>query len=114
MKPLAMLKMPILLGAFGAALMFSPACKAQEVSPEQFEDRNTAPFENMQKTTAVAPKKEQTRSKAAASAVPARTRKAEPVQTAQLTPIREVSKQEGQNAAAVPDNRKTARKQKKQ
>lgn len=114
MKSFAMLRMPILLCGFGAALILSPACQGQEVSSEQFADRNTAPFETVQKAGTVAPKKEQAKPKAAASAVPARTRKAEPTQTAQLTPIHEVAKPEGQNAVAVEDNRKAARKQKKQ
>lgn len=106
MKSFAMLKMPILLCGFGAALILSPACKAQEVSPEQFADGNTVPFETAQKAATGAPKQEQAKPKAAATAVPARTRKAEPVQTAQLTPIHEVAKPKGQDAAAVADKRK--------
>jgi len=113
MKPFAMLRMPILLCGFGAALLLSPACKAQEASSEQFADRNTAPFEAVSKA-AVAPKAEQAKPKSATSHAPAHTKKAEPVETAQLTPIHEVPKQAGQHAVAVPDNRKTARKQGKQ
>jgi hypothetical protein len=113
MKSFAMLRMPILLCGFGAAMILSPGCKAQEVSTEQFADRNTAPFETVSKA-AVAPKTEQARPKAAVSHAPANAKKAELVQTAQLTPIHEVSKQDGQDAAAVPDRRKTARKQNRQ
>jgi hypothetical protein len=105
MKPLVMLKMPILLGAFGAALMFSPACKAQEVSPEQFEDRNTVPFEIASKP-GVAHKAELAKPKAVTTHAPARAKRAEPVQTAQLTPIHEVSKHDGQDASTVADKRK--------
>jgi len=115
MQPFAMLRMPILLCALWAALLLSAACKAQEVSPEQFEDRNAVPFEPVSKAT-VAPKTEQAKPKAATSHAPTRAnkKKTEPVQTAQLTPIHEVSKQDGQDTVAVPDKRKTTRKQNKQ
>jgi hypothetical protein len=38
MKPFVMLKFPMMLVGFGAALLLSPACKAQEVSPDHFTD----------------------------------------------------------------------------
>lgn len=108
MKSFVMLRMPILICGFALAVILSPACKAQEVSPELFTDNNTVPFEAVQRTIPAAPKKEQAKPRAATSQAPARARKTEPVQTAQLTPIHEVSKPEGQGAAAVADKRKTA------
>ena len=38
MKSFVMLKLPIVLVGLGAALVLSPACKAQEVSPDHFTD----------------------------------------------------------------------------
>jgi hypothetical protein len=37
-KPFEMLKIPMILVGLGAALVLSPACKAQEVSPDHFTD----------------------------------------------------------------------------
>jgi hypothetical protein len=36
MKSFGMLKIPMILVGFGAALALTPACKAQEVSPDHF------------------------------------------------------------------------------
>jgi len=36
MKSFGMLKIPMILVGFGAAIVLSPACKAQEVSPDHF------------------------------------------------------------------------------
>jgi hypothetical protein len=38
MKSFGMLKIPMILVGLGAALVLSPACKAQEVSPDHFTD----------------------------------------------------------------------------
>jgi|SRR5580704_262676 hypothetical protein len=38
MKPFGMLKIPMMLVGLGAALILTPACKAQEVSPDHFTD----------------------------------------------------------------------------
>ena len=38
MKSFGMLKCPMMLVGFGAALLLSPACRAQEVSPDHFTD----------------------------------------------------------------------------
>src|SRR5258708_18035481 len=38
MKAFRMLNIPIMLLGFGGALILSPACKAQEVSPDHFTD----------------------------------------------------------------------------
>ena len=38
MKPFVMLKFPMMLVGVGAALLLSPACQAQEVSPDHFTD----------------------------------------------------------------------------
>jgi hypothetical protein len=36
MKPFKMFKIPVILVGLGAALVLSPTCKAQEVSPDHF------------------------------------------------------------------------------
>ncbi len=36
MKPFRMFKIPLMLLGFGGALILSPVCKAQEVSPDHF------------------------------------------------------------------------------
>jgi hypothetical protein len=38
MNAFRMLKLPVMLLGFAAALLFYPACKAQEVSPDHFTD----------------------------------------------------------------------------
>jgi hypothetical protein len=38
MKSFGMLKLPMILAGIGAAMLFSPSCKAQEVSNDHFTD----------------------------------------------------------------------------
>ena len=41
-KPISLLKLPVLLAGFGALLFFSPTCKAQsEVNPDHFDGTDT-------------------------------------------------------------------------
>src|SRR5258707_8460318 len=42
MIPYRMLKLPVILLGFAGALILSPACKAQEVSPDHFTDTGVA------------------------------------------------------------------------
>jgi len=104
MKPFGILKTPILLGGLGVALLLSPACKAQEVSPDQFADNNTESWEKPSRP--VAPQADKAKSKPAAA--PAQTRKAAPAQTVQLTSAHEPSVTPEQSAVAAADKRKTA------
>jgi hypothetical protein len=59
MKPFGMLKLPMILVGLGAALAFSPASKAQEVSPDHFTDTGVQNvYENASaKTAAPKPKR---------------------------------------------------------
>jgi hypothetical protein len=64
MKYFGMLKLPMILVGLGAALAFSPACKAQEVSPDHFTDTGVQNvYENASAKTA-APKPKQNKSAA--------------------------------------------------
>jgi hypothetical protein len=61
MKSIGMWKLPILLVGFGAALAFSPACKAQEVNPDHFTDTGVQNVYEIgpSKATALKPKPNQ-------------------------------------------------------
>jgi hypothetical protein len=64
MKSFIMLKLPMMFVGLGAALAFSPACKAQEVSPDHFTDTGVQNvYENASARTA-APKPRQNHSAA--------------------------------------------------
>jgi hypothetical protein len=64
MKYFGMLKLPMILVGMGAALAFSPSCKAQEVSPDHFTDTGVQNvYENAPAQTA-APKPKQNKSAA--------------------------------------------------
>jgi len=59
MKPFGMLKIPMILVGLGAALVFSPASKAQEVSPDHFTDTGVQDVYNPAPSTAPAAKPKQ-------------------------------------------------------
>jgi len=61
MKSFRMLTLPMMLVGLGAALAFSPACKAQEASPDHFTDTGVQNvYENASaKTAAPKPKQHQ-------------------------------------------------------
>jgi|ERR1700726_4764220 len=64
MKSFRMLKLPMMFVGLGAALALSPACKAQEVSPDHFTDTGVQNvYENASAKTA-APKPKQSQSAA--------------------------------------------------
>ncbi len=64
MKYFGMSMLPMILVGLGAALAFSPACKAQEVSPDHFTDTGVQNvYENAPSQTA-APKPKQNKSAA--------------------------------------------------
>jgi hypothetical protein len=59
MKPFGMLKIPMVLVGLGAALALSPACKAQEVSPDHFTDTGVQDVYEGASGKAAAPKAHQ-------------------------------------------------------
>jgi hypothetical protein len=59
MKSFGMLKIPMILAGLGAALAFSPACKAQEVSPDHFTDTGVQDVYDGAQGKAAAPKVKQ-------------------------------------------------------
>ena len=68
MKSLGMLKLPMILAGLGAALAFSPACKAQEANPDHFTDSGVQDVYEASSAKAAAPKPKQNH-----SASPSRT-----------------------------------------
>jgi hypothetical protein len=59
MKSVGMLKIPMILVGLGAALVLSPACKAQEVSPDHFTDTGVQDVYEGAPGKVVAPKVQQ-------------------------------------------------------
>ena len=113
MKTFFILKLPILLCFFGAALIFSPTSRAQsEVAPDHFDDgSNTEPFDRGSKT--IIPDTNKTSQKPVAALT--RNRTSNPNQTKQLVAARNLSTPATQNAAVIEEKRKTAtRKSNKQ
>lgn len=105
MKPFEILRLPILLGGLAVGLLLSPACKAQEVVPEQFADNNT---ESWEKPSRPAPQADKAKSKPVAA--PARATKP----TASQETVRLASARKSAGSDAVADKRKTpTRKPKK-
>jgi hypothetical protein len=107
MKSFVMLRLPMLLCGLGAALILSPACKAQsEVAPDHFDGTDSwevayqaAPPKSHQQKPAV----EQ-----------ARTQKPSSAATLQLTAVRDVTSPTPQDAVAIQGKHKPARKPKNQ
>jgi len=99
MKAFGILKLPILVGAFGAALLLSPACKAQEVANEQFADNNMESWDRPSQPVVPEPAKAKSKPVAASANAP---KEKEPAQSVQLASVREPA------AADVADKRKTS------
>src|SRR5258708_21842978 len=99
MKPISFLKVPMLLVGFGAVLLFAPACKAQEVSPDHFD--GTDSWEVAARTPVAA----KTKSAANAGSYQAKNQKANAGASLQLAAAREVTKSAPRKAAAVQDKR---------
>jgi hypothetical protein len=59
MKSFVMLKLPMVLVGLGAALVLSPACKAQEVSPDHFTDTGVQDVYDASQNKAGAPRLKQ-------------------------------------------------------
>jgi len=106
MKPFVMLKLPMLLCGLGAALILSPACKAQsEVSPDHFD--GTDSWEVAYR--AASPKGHEK-----PAVAQARNQKTGRGATVQLAAARSVTNPVPQDAVAIQDKRKPARKPKNQ
>lgn|SRR5437870_5494361 len=60
MKPYGMLKIPAILLGFAGALTLTPACKAQEVSPDHFTDTGVENVYQVAPHQVAAPKLKQT------------------------------------------------------
>jgi len=118
MKTFFMLKLPVLLCSFFAALILSPACKAQsEVNPDHYDDGgSTEPFERPSIIAVPdATKASQKPVVAQARARATNPSKTNPNLTKQLVAVHDVKAPAEQNAVAIQDKRKTAtRKSNKQ
>lgn len=109
MKPFGMLKMPVMLLGFGGALILSPACKAQEVSPDHFTDTGVEGVYQTGPNKVAAPKLKQT-----PPALQARSHQPDSPATLQLSATRDSSLPAQPSALGIAEKRKTAaRKPKK-
>jgi hypothetical protein len=104
MKPFSLLKLPVMLVGFGAALMLAPACKAQsEVSPDRFDGSDS--WEAAVRKSAPAAK---AKPAATLSSTQAQNKKADSGPKVEMAAVREVSKPGKHEAVPVQDKRKTA------
>jgi len=103
MKSFNLLKIPMMLVGFGAALLFAPNCKAQsEVSPDHFDGTDSW---EIAARTPVAPK---AKPAAATASYQAQNKKTGSGTTMQLAAVREVTKASPRSVVALQDKRKTA------
>ena len=109
MKSFRMLNLPVMLLGFGAALILSPACKAQESSPDHFTDTG------VQDVYQPAPAKPAAaKTKAATTVAQAQKQQGHSAASLQNASTRNSSSAAQPNAVAVADKRKVAaRKQEK-
>ncbi len=103
MKPFGLLKIPMILVGLGAALAFSPACKAQEVSPDHFTDTGVQDVYESAPGKVAAPKLQQK-----PSATQARTHRANSPATLQPVAKRTPVSATQPGAQAVADKRESA------
>ena len=103
MKHFILLKLTVLLFGIGAALILTPACKAQsEISPDHFDGTDSW-------ATAARPVHAQPQKQAVAKpSLQAKNQKAGQGSSFQLAATREVSKPASREAAAVDRKRKSA------
>ena len=101
MKPISLLKLPMMLVGLGGVLLLAPACKAQsEVSPDHFD--GTDSWEVAARTPVAA----KTKSAANAGSHQAKNQKANAGASLQLAAAREVTKSAPRKAVVVQDKRK--------
>lgn len=103
MKPFSLLKLLAVLLGFGAILVLSPACKAQEVSPDRF-DGSDSWVAAAQKPLPATKAKPAT----SHSSLQAQNKKADSGPKVELAAARDVSKATKHEAVAIQDKRKTA------
>ncbi len=109
MKPFRMFKIPVILLGFGGVLILSPACKAQEVSPDHFTATGVEDLHQAAPQKVAAPKPMQT-----LPASQARNQRADSATTLQLTTTRNSSLPVQPGTLAIAEERKIApRKPKK-
>jgi len=102
MKPFSLLKIPVMLVGLGAALLLTPACKAQsEVAPDHFD--GTDAWE----AAAHKPLAAKTKPASASTLVQAQNQNAGSSATVQLAAARDLSKPGHQDAVTIQDKRKT-------
>jgi hypothetical protein len=102
-KPFCLWKLPVMLLGLGAALLLTPACKAQsEVAPDHFDATDS-----WQAATQQTPSTASYQAKRAGT-VEAQNKKAASGPPLQLASAREGSQPARQNAVAIQDKRKTA------
>jgi hypothetical protein len=99
MKSLKTLRIPLLVGAFGAFFFFAPSSHAQECDPQHFDD--SAPSAMLAKAQP-APKK--------ASAKQVGLQSSNNSSKATLQPVASRQSQNGQNPAAVVPAKQTVKK----
>ena len=105
MKPYFTLKTSILICSFGAALLLSPACKAQsEVAPDHFEGGDTEPWEKASRFAAPEPAKANPKQVAA----PAHGPKSNTSAKLQVAAARDLSKATEGEVVAIQDKRKAS------
>lgn len=104
MKPFSLLRLPVILLGFGAVLVLSPACRAQEVSPDRF-DGSDSWVAAAQKAVPAAKAKPTATSH---SSLQAQNKKADSGPKVELAAAREVSKPTKREVVGIPDKRKTA------
>jgi hypothetical protein len=102
MKPFGMWKIPMILVGLGAAIVLSPACKAQEVSPDHFTATGVQDVYESAPGKAAAPKVQQK-----PSATQARTHQANSPATLQPVAKRTPVSAAQPGTQVVADNRKT-------
>jgi len=105
MKSYSPWKMSIIVCSFGAALLLSPACKAQsEVAPDHFEGGDTEPWEKASRFAATEPAKAITKQ----VATPAHGAKSNSGAKLQVAAAHEPSTVTEPKVAAIQDKRKTS------
>lgn len=104
MKPFSLLKIPAMLLGIGAALVLTPACRAQsEINPDHFD--GTDPWESAAAQNKAGAKNKQVK---APALLQAQNKKPGSGPAVKLAAEREVSKPARQDVVAIQDKRRAA------
>jgi hypothetical protein len=104
MKPFGMLKIPVMLLGLGAALILSPACKAQaEIAPDHFDGTDSWDAPHAAPHNVAAPRLKQT-----PPPLQTRNHQTDSPATLQLTSKRDSSLPARPSALAIQEKRETA------